>query len=274
VASEPAGPLEALASLLHRAGPLSLSGLAGWFSRGEEYRAFVALTRRFLPQHEAEILAEVGVQARIAAFTRHFGDRYFPLPEAFKDGWVEEYEQLTTCIPIPTMGISWDDYHMLTEWRPSYQLLFALAEDPYESSGEGRIAFLESCAAIVPRELLERLGDGYSPEELHARLDGTRFAPAALAADWLHHSTNCGILDYTDEDNVEEEWDPETVTTITEHWARARDIQDRIHSLAEWLEVEPPARFTELLNFIEGREPIVAPSMTLEEWALKKEKEG
>jgi len=248
-----AGPLELLARRLRLSGPPSLDGLEAWFSQGEAYRDFVALVRQYLPQHEAEILAEVGVQARIAAFARHFGGRYFPLPDAFKDGWVDEYDQLTTYIPVISMGVSYDDYHMLTEgWRLGYRLLFVLSTDPYKEVGGGaRTALLESCAELVPRELLERLGEGFEPGALHARLDRTRFEAVALAADWLHQDTGTAFLDLTGDEFVEEEWDPETVRTATEQWARARDIQDRVHSLAEWLEVEPPARFKELLEFIE-----------------------
>jgi len=268
-----AGPLASLAILLRQGAPPSLEGLHAWFSQGEAYRDFVALVRQYLPQHETAILAEVGVERRLAAFARHFEDRYFPLPDAFKDGWVEEYEQLTTYIPVISMGISYEDYHMLTDgWRLGYQLLFVLPTDPYEEWREGaKTALLESCAQHVSKETLERTGQGFSRELLHARLDGTRFEPAALAADWLCNDTNNAFLDYTDEMNIEEPWDPETVRITTQQWARARDIQDRIHSLAEWLEVEPPARFKELLDFIEGKEPPA--SMTLEEWAIRRRQE-
>jgi hypothetical protein len=241
---------------MRRGAPPLLHQLQAWFSQGEEYRGFVALTREYLPDCEAEILAADGVSAQVAAFARHFEARYFPLPTAFHDAWVEEYEQLTYQIPIFAMGISWDDFHSLEDWRPAYQLLFALTTDPYEE-GEGgpRVSLPESCAGFVPRELLERVGGGHSPEELHACLDGTQFDGAALAADWLHHQTDTVFMDWVEEDAyaIQEDWDPETVRIATEQWARVREIQDHIDFVVDWLEVDLEARFQELLELIEKK---------------------
>ena len=252
-----AGPLASLSTLLRRAAPPSLQQLQVWFSQGEEYRDFVMLVRQYLPDHEAEILAQLSVGAQVAAFARHFGERYFPLPDAFRDGWIEEYAYLTSDIPIFVMGIAWDDYHTMEDWRSGYLLLFALTTDPYEE-GEGgpRVSLFEACSQYVPTELLAWGGDGYSPEELHARLDGTRFDGVALAADWLHHQTETVFMDWVEEDvyAIQEDWDPETVKVATEQWASVRKMQDRIHSLVEWLEEDLPARFRELLEFIEKRE--------------------
>ncbi len=252
-----ASPLARLSYLLRRGAPPSLESLQAWLQQGEGYREFVALTRQYLPQYEAEILAEVGVGVRVAAFARRFKERYFPLPDPFEDGWIEEYEKLVYQIPIIRMGLSYDDYHQMPEdWLPGYQLLAVLSEDPYEDPGEeyggGRTALLESCSQHIPRELLQRTGQGFSRDTLHARLDGTRFEAAALMADWLHCATDNGFLDTTDEIPVDASWDLETVQEVTEHWARATDIQERIHSLAERMIVDPPARFREILEFIEN----------------------
>ncbi|MDP2949734.1 MAG: hypothetical protein Q8P22_09395 [Chloroflexota bacterium] len=254
MATERLGPLVTLAGAMRQSAPPSLHRLLQWLDQGADYREFVLLTRQYLPEHEAEILGEAGVNIQIATFAQRFGERYFDLASEFTDGMVEEYQYLTACIPIQPLGISWDDYHDLNSWRPGYQMLLALPQDPTVDPGRQgpRVALLDSCSEFVPAALLERTGQGYAREELHQRLDGARFEAAALAADWLCGDTDNAFLDADETMPIQEQWDPETVRILTEHWARARDVRDRIHSLAEWLEVEPGSRFRELLDRIEG----------------------
>ena len=172
--------------------PPSLHGLLQWLDQGADFREFVRLTRQYLPEHAAEILGEAGVNVQIATFAQRFGERYFDLMDEFTDGMVEEYEYLTACIPIQPLGISWDDYHDLTGWRPGYQLLLVLPQDPTVDPGRQgpRVALLDSCSEFVPAALLHRIGQGYTREQLHQRLDGTKFEAAALAADWLCGDTS------------------------------------------------------------------------------------
>ncbi|MDP3064132.1 MAG: hypothetical protein Q8O40_13120 [Chloroflexota bacterium] len=254
MATERIGPLVTLAGAMRQSAPPSLHHLLQWLDQGADFREFVLLTRQYLPEHAAEILGEAGVNVQIATFAQRFRERYFDLMDEFTDGVVEEYEYLTACIPIQRLGISWDDYHDLAGWRPGYQLLLALPQDPTVDPGRQgpRVALLEACAEVVPAALLERTGQGYTREQLHQRLDGTKFEAAALAADWLCGDTDNAFLDVDETTPLQEEWNPETVRVLTDHWARARDVRDRIHSLAEWLEVEQAERFRELLDRIEG----------------------
>ena len=245
-----------LAQLLSRGGPPSLIDLAQWMDQGEETREFLTLVREFLPEHEEAILREAGVTLRIAAFARFFEQRHFPLPDQFRDGWVDEYEYLVYQVPIIRLGIDYDDYHDLPgSWRLGYQLLFALTADPFEGwSSEGaRIPLLDECASSVPRKLLERTGKGFPTDVLEPALKGTKYEGALIAARWLHNNTDNAFLDITGEQDANAPWEEETLEYAGREWREAVELQDKMDKMVEWLEEDPPARFEELLAFIEAR---------------------
>ncbi len=253
MAAQAPGPLATLAAKLRASAPPSISELAIWVRQGEDYLGFVLLVRQYLPERERAILGQVGVGERIATFANHFRDRYFPLPGWFEDGEMEEYGDLTACIPIVPRGIDWDTYHELTGWVSCYQVLAALCENPCDDGHYGddaRIALLESCSKWVPKDLLARTGSGYSRETLHACLDGTRFEAAARMADWLHCDTDNAFLDLDDEtaQQVMEPWDPRTVRYLTQQWHQADLLQNQVDALGEWILKEPQTRFTQLLH--------------------------
>ena len=43
------------------------------------------------------------------------------------------------------------------------------------------------------------------------------------------------------------------IAEATEEWQRARAVLDSVYQLADWLEQDLPARFSEMLEFILGR---------------------
>lgn len=220
----------------------------------EHFEAFLGLVREYLPECEAEILRERTTTAQVALFGNRFGDRYFPLHEwALEEG----YEELVGIVPIILQGIDWDDYHEVSEdtWRPGYQLLFALVVDPFEMYDSGaRVPLLEACVEHVPEGLVQRIpADGYSPDALRGFLGGTEFTGAADAADWLCSNTGTIFLDWPSDASHDTQWDPETIRELTEEWQQAELITGRVHALAEWLEVDLPQRFGQLLDFIDTR---------------------
>ena len=249
--------LQALARKLNRYRVPSLSSLLARLAESEEFREFVRLVREFLPEREADILNQPTPAGQIAAFASYFEDRYFPLWDMFK--WEEdylEYSDLTWRVPVILMGIGYEEYHEIPDdpYRPGLQLMTFLVANPYE--GEGRSALAEACLKHVPRELLERVPEeGFRPEELRI-LQDTKYEGLSLWADVLWGCTENPILDTSPEEEGYIQypgWTKEEIEDVTKLWQEAQAKWQEAVNLAEWLEGNPPARFEELLNFIEGR---------------------
>jgi len=252
------GPLLVLAGKLRSLGPPSLAILIARLEATEDYEDFVALVREYLPECEREILRQPLPSAQMALFIDRFKGRYFPL---YEYPWEEEedYSYLTRGIPVVVMGISGDDYHEIASgYRPGLQLMTYLLHYIYYGEGDGgRTALAEACAEHVPPELLQRVPEGgIAADEAHRLLDDTHHKGLAHWADMLSADTGNCILDIPEEDLWSMElppWERETVEQITQDWAQAEVIQGEVMRLAEWLEEDPPARFEELLGFIENR---------------------
>jgi len=110
-----------------RVGPPQLSILLQSFTDYETLETFLGIIRRYLPEHEDEILSVDGRQ-RAYKFCYLFGKKYFPLPPyAFNS----TLEQLTTGLPVELMAMSYSAYHDL-DMRRGYLLLLSLVIYPYE----------------------------------------------------------------------------------------------------------------------------------------------
>jgi hypothetical protein len=182
--------------------------------------------------------------ARVWAFCRHVETGFFPVYEG------EAYEQVAYEIPIAHQGWSIDRLHDLD--MPFGELLLAcLCGDPYLFDSGIRVAMLDEAERRVPRGLLERIpGDGLSPSELRARLDGTPYGAAADFAEWLYHDTGSVFLDVDDEEVVSIEWTRENVDELTEQWRLGSALLERVTELTRWLEADPPAHFARLLDAV------------------------
>lgn len=245
---EKPGPLQSLVIQLAYRGVPSLSVLIAEVANAEDAAAFRRLVAEFLPEREQDILHESTPQEQIARFTSYFRDRYFPLEDI-----LESYGELTSRIPVPVMGFTYDDYHELpSEFRESFQLMSYLIRNPFE--GEMDVALAEACEEHVPRELLQRVPEnGLEPEEIHQLLNGTRYEGLAIWADMIWHSTGNFFLD-TDYEELWSglfiEWNREEVERLTRDWQQAEELQNRLSEFANWLEGDLATRFEELLNFI------------------------
>lgn len=251
--SEGDTPLRTLANKLRSMGPPKLGPLIARLDEAEEYEEFLDLVREFLPEREEDILHEPEPSLQVAAFAQYFEDRYFPLDDCFKLGDVEPYADLTRGIPIIPLGMSYEDYHyMSSDWRPGYQLLTYLIENPYDD--EGRIALAEACLERVPDNLLQQVPEGgLSPAEAHRLFDDTPYRGVALWGDILWAETGNVFLDIDAESLWEQglpRWGRETVEHLTREWQQAERTQQEVTNLAEWLEEDPRARFEELLNLL------------------------
>lgn len=261
--SDELSPLLALAYKLCSLRPPSLSILLARLAGAEDFKAFVGIVREFLPEREQEILRRPDPVDQISAFANHFAARYFPLDESFSDMLYEDdveeaYLYFLRGIPVQVLGISEDDYHSMPEsYRLGYQLIAYLLEDPYEDQGGGRVALAEACREHVPIHLLERVPEGgLSFNVAHELLNGTEYEALAQYGDILAKNTNNDFLNI-DYDWLCEcqppPWERDYVESLTEQWQQAEVINDSVHRLVEWIEVDPPTRFEAILNFIEGK---------------------
>jgi hypothetical protein len=243
-------PLTILARKLLR-GPPSLSYLTSWFESDKGFLRFLDLVREYVPEYEREILAEAITEGRITAFVSHFSDRYFPLEEG-----LEEYQHLTTGIPVIVQGMSYEDYHeMPGYWREGYCLMTYLLESPWEN--EARIALGEECAEQVPAELLQQVpSGGFSLTAVPELTRGSTYEALGHWANILCHCTGNFFLDTDYEDlgyGYPLEWDRQTVEELTRQWQQAERIQQMVLELAQWLEDDPSQHFEEIINFLEER---------------------
>jgi hypothetical protein len=237
----------ALTSVL-RSGPIPPTGLVRLLANVHIEIAFRELVHRLLPADADNILRrrrDNSEAERAWAFSAAFERQYFPIYE------VEELEPLVCCIPFQRMGWSYDTFHDV-DYSIGTLMLRALCAEPFASEYGARVALLEAVQgrAALPRQLLFRIpGDGLSPAELHAALDGTSFLPVAEFADWTWGQTGLAFLDCDDEvEVVDVEWTDDNVRELTTHWRQASALMDRVTAFEHWLEADPAAHFTLLLE--------------------------
>lgn len=187
--------------------------------------------------------------ARVETFLAEVNRRLFPVEEC-----CEEYATLIRAIPFQPMGYDEEALEGLCD-RPGYQALIALVAPDAPASAARSQLLHERCdvplatLALLPRE-------PPSLAELRRRFDGGPRAAVADMARWLRAETGTAFLDTTYE-SAESYWLPWTafyVAALTEEWMVARALMDRVSALAEWLEVDLPRRFRELLLIVGRRD--------------------
>jgi len=248
------GPILTLANKLASRGVPSISILIARVDSAEAFGDFLNLVDEFLPERRQEILSEINPGMQIALFANYFEDRFFPLDEYTKSGDAEEYEELTYRIPVIVMGMSYDDFHEISEnWRAGIQLMTYLVSSPYDDFEGPSVALAEACREYVPQELIERAGAiQLELEEAHKILDGTKYEQLAHWADRLHCNTDNFFLD-TDYEMLMQDvisWSREDVELLTTQWNQAQAAENRMTEFIVWLEADHGGRFEEVVNFI------------------------
>jgi hypothetical protein len=250
------GPVSAVASKLLSRGIPSLSVLIAQISGAEDYAEFRRIVSDFLPERELDIFHHNTPFEQIASFASYFEDRYVPLDPSFRMGDIEGYEEITHHLPVTVQGISYDDYHEIaSDYRTGCQLMTYLVESPYE--GDGDVALAEACEEHVPHTLLERIaGHRLSPNEAHQFFNGTKYEGLAIWADYICANTGNFFLDTDYEylwNSIPPDWDRETVESLTTAWQQGERLYRTMMEFAEWLEVDPPGRFQEVIDFIQEK---------------------
>lgn len=245
-------PLQALADKLRQLGPPSLTTLIARLSQGEDYEEFVRLIREFLPEREAEIRQETAPASQMAKFASYFQDRYFPLDHFLQSGDAEAYADLVNGIPVVVQSVGSEDYEdIASNWRDGYQLLTYLPENPW--SDERPVSLAEACLDIVPKELLERVPEPLSIQEMHDIFDNTPYKAAAVWADIINLATNNVFLD-TDWDYLSysnrPEWVRDEVEGLTREWQQGERLWGEVVELVKLIETDPKKHFAKITEYI------------------------
>ncbi|GEM_PF-1258284 len=255
--SDEPGPLLTLGEKLRSYFPPSLMKLIARLTDRDAYMTFLLLVKDLFPEREAEILANLDEDDRLAAFYNAFSQKYFPLEEAyFLDG--EGYEVFDCQMPVTLMGIGFDSYHDIPsdDWRLGPQIMTYVVQSPWEANDSARIPLGEVLLKVhgIPLSQLERIPEGgVSLDEVHRMFDGTEYEGVARWADVLHKNTDNSFLDIDDEDGYVEypAWNKEEVEYLTGEWQRAESINEIIHSCAGKIENTPLKCFREIANIID-----------------------
>lgn len=245
--------LRALGTFLRRT-PLAPTSVASLLERHEVVLVFRQIVRAIFPEAENEIWQAHDTggsreNARVWAFLHRVESEHFPLYE------LEEYEQVVAGVPFVRNAWSYDRFHNL-DLTLGELLLLALCEFPYDGDGL-RIPLLDALSSHVPPEMTADIpSTGFTPAELHARLDGTPYAAAADFADWVWGETGSVFLDVDDDvEIVDAEWTREIVQDLTAQWQRAEAVLERIGTFTTWLEADPANHFSQLFAAALGRDP-------------------
>jgi len=249
-------PLGSLVLQLQAPRPPALSILLRLFDSAESYSEFVKLVREYLPEREQDILSETSPSAQMAAFASYFEDRYLPLEPRFRDGDIEDdYYELLRELPVTFMGMSWEDYESLNDYRLGLQLMSFLVECPLTDSG-------------VRVSLADGFPEAYQPDAGRLPAGGVKLAVARRIlnskkwlglknwAEILFQDTGNWFLDTDEEMRYSGygglEWNKDNVESMARDWKAAEAFYDKALDFASWLENEKsgPAHFKETIDFL------------------------
>ncbi len=252
-APEPVFPLSILAAKLV-VGPPLLSRLIDLIENSESVREFIELVREFLPEHEGEIMSQVGDGDRIQRFCSHFNSRYFPLSQEVMD-YDDDFTlgDFLQHIPVDLMGFSYSDYEEFNSFRDGFILLLALVESPFDDIS--RVPLLERVKELVGKGLMALIPpEGWSLDDIHRMLDETEYGGCVAFADWTWENTDFMQLNANYADYGPEAWSREIVDNLTQQWPGVVDYQNKMHRMFDWLEEDMHHNFERLLSAMLGTE--------------------
>jgi hypothetical protein len=156
------------------------------------------------------------------------------------------------------MGFSWEDYHELNSTRLGMQLMCYLFEPPMQGDNDiagERVALVDGFPPEYQREAQRVTAGGISLDAARLIFRGKKWIGLHNCAEYINQSTDNWFLD-TDEEmrsNMQnEEWDKETVASMSQEWLKANAYYDKIMNFASWLEDKKNgvAHFRETVDFL------------------------
>ncbi len=269
----PVFPLAILAKKLI-GGPPSMAYFIELLELGDVSIGFRDLVREYLPEYEASIMAE-DLDRRAWKFGQFFSEKHFPLSDV-TSSYDFTMGDLLDRIPTQPMGFSYESYHSFTDFREGYILALSLIEYPWDEWGDedervgesgARVVILERAAELVGEGLSRLIPEGgWSAQDLHGMVNGTKFEGLGDFADWVVNSTGYYFLDAQGESlemGEQIEWDPGTVSELTEDWHGACEILEKVHRLALLLEEDSESTFRELLALLLSTPDLIIPKEQL-----------
>lgn len=226
-------PLRKLVALLRQPSPPALDQLLQILRPPEGLGDFVELIREFLPEREADIMAEPDIDTRLSMFLVDFSDKYFPLNTDFIE--MEEnpdYSIVTDRCPALFQPFTQYDYAQIAEVQsePALQVIAYIVENPWGE--EDRPAFAEAASKHIPENLLKMIPvEGFQIKDLQEWLKDTPFEPVAFWGLIIHQDTGNYFFDNSslEESGVEYQvaWNRPTVDALTREWQAWEDWQGR-----------------------------------------------
>jgi hypothetical protein len=151
--------------------------------------------------------------------------------------------------------------------KAGYNVLAKVGKTAEEKQGQtlyqlftgGRVPVLNAIEQLVGMELVKRLPpEGWEPEHLHKMTDGTKYEGVGHFADWACKASGTVILDESYEDTPYVDgatepvfpWTRRNVDILTSEWPRVQEYRHKIGAIVDWLEVDPPVRYRELIDYL------------------------
>ncbi len=131
-----------------------------------------------------------------------------------------------------------------------------------EKLNGARVALIDAATQLVGPEVASLiLAQGWDWKHIHELTDGTVYDGAGDFADWVFRSTGCTVLDsnYEDCGYTEGDMDPHfawsktNVNILTKEMPKVRQIRERIDNVVQFIEGDPAARFSELLELLRSK---------------------
>lgn len=250
----PVYPLTVIArKLLARTGIPSISALIDILQSPNGLPMFKELIREFLPDREAAIMAEDNDQ-RIPRFVRFFEDKYFKLADC--DWESTTLDEFVSELPVDLLGFTLESYHSFSDFRDGYILMLSLVACPFDDSLYtddlgARVPILSAVGRLAGSDILPLLPkEGWSTEELEAKLEDPQFEGIIAFSKWVNQETDSCQLNASLDEFGMESWSPRLVEMLTEEAPVIEKHFNDVNNISAWLEEDLTRNFKTILRLM------------------------